>query len=60
MTWWISGILVWLLGVPLVWNKIKDCESQPCQKVVLTLVWPLSLLSCCIYSSIKKIKGFSN
>ena len=57
MTWIISGIIVWLIGLPLVWNKLKSQNCLPCQKIVLTLVWPLSLLSCFTYSIIKTVKS---
>jgi hypothetical protein len=57
MSWWgISGILVWLIGIPLVWKELKDHSGLPCQKVVLTLVWPISLLSCFSYSLFKLCK----
>lgn len=60
MSWLFTGILVWLIGIPLVWNKLKDHNCLPCQKIVLTLVWPLSLLSCFTYSVVKKVKSDEN
>lgn len=54
--WLITGFIVWLIGLPFIWHKlVKECSCLPCQKIALTIIWPLMLIVCCGYSIISKL-----